>query len=164
MSFKSFDRSLDVNGIIPKDEPDHVKGIMDGISYIVKRNRYSGSLLGYVRVPKNHPWYKILSKRGYKPELRKSAFSWTRQQWAAKRTYSDLPCSEVHGGLTYSGRLGYKGYTCRGLWIGFDCNHYQDLSPSRQHSSLGGMYRDLSFVMRNIAIMVKEMKDAAHKS
>lgn len=89
-----------------------------------------GSLNGYVRVPRTHPWYR----KGYSEAL-----------------CNHLGCYEhtpemkisVHGGLTFSGELpGLNGY-----WFGFDCSHYGDYVPSiAVHGITDGVYRDESYV------------------
>lgn len=70
-------------------------------------------LCGYVKISETHQAYQI--------------------------PYSDLDVS-VHGGLTY-GRMAEAPFS--GYWIGFDCAHAEDFSPSL---GTGGIYRDLSYV------------------
>lgn len=71
-----------------------------GIECEVKRFENTGHWCGYVRIPDGHPWRHF------------------------PRSYDDLPV-EVHGGLTYRRDREEDGY-----WIGFDCGHAGDLTPS----------------------------------
>src|SRR6187399_997358 len=93
-------------------EPDRIEWRhASGLPCLIVRN-HMGSLCGYVGVPPEHPFY---------------------------RQHYDSPVTEnihAHGGLTYSD-------LCQGLichkpepgeerdiwWFGFDCGHYQDVSP-----------------------------------
>lgn len=89
-------------------EPDHEEfRSPEGLACIVHRNGL-GSWCGYVGVPPGHPWHG----KGY-----------------------DNVDAEVHGGLTYAERC--QGPICHVprpgesddvWWLGFDCNHSQDLS------------------------------------
>lgn len=62
---------------------------------------------GYVRVPKDHPWYEI-DYSGRHPHCCEA---------------SPESLITVHGGLTYSGRLSVEP---EGWWFGFDCAHLGD--------------------------------------
>lgn len=52
-------------------------------------------------------------------------------------------------------------------WLGFDCNHYQDLAPEMRHtmkrigSSYGsdGVYRDLSYVRSQVESLAAQLKE-----
>lgn len=92
-----------------QNEPDFKYFIYKDCICVVKRNYYSGALLGYVLVKKNSKFDKH---------------------------YDDLNFN-VHGGLTYSGDIYFKeelqdqnlnldDYNC----IGFDCAHSGDIMPA----------------------------------
>jgi len=69
------------------------------------RNEHTGTLCGYVGIPRGHKMYEVTYQ-----ELEKQ--------------YS-IP---VHGGLTYSGPLG-GGSVFDGWYFGFDTAHADDFSP-----------------------------------
>lgn len=84
------------------DEPwDIVTWVDEATGYECMLNRgYMGAWCGYVAVPREHPAYG--------------------------KHYDGIDVS-VHGGLTFAGanRYGKEGY----YYLGFDCNHCQDLAP-----------------------------------
>jgi hypothetical protein len=66
-----------------------------------------GYRCGYVKIPKNHPWYGV--------------------------HYNEIDI-EVHGGLTFSSLVGLDHpILSNGYWIGFDCMHSADL-PDRDEA------------------------------
>ncbi len=99
-----------------------------------------GHLCGYLKVPDGHPWLGL--------------------------SYSDIDCC-VHGGLTFK----------EDNWVGFDCAHAGD-SPRQDHpfvvqyaaqfpmlcGSYGGStYRDIAFVLRELALLYEQARSAARK-
>lgn len=155
---KTFDCTNDKSLVIPEDEPDHVKGYTrHGFQFVIKRNHWSGALLGYLRVPQGHPWYKSITGKRY---LRGNKLAWGRfkKYNCTRREYRGLPWVEVHGGITYADKLCYRGYALRGYWIGFDCAHYGDLVPSMEN--FGGSYKTLGFVLREIDQLSGQMNQA----
>lgn len=88
-------------------EPDHAEWIQEPSGYKcrIRRNEGTGTLCGYVGIPKEHRFWGI----GYE--------------------MSHVELSEievdVHGGLTYSAE-GDDGW----WYFGFDTNHYDDFSPA----------------------------------
>lgn len=62
-----------------------------------------GNLNGYVQLPYNHPW---IGKEGF-----------------------DVP-SDVHGGITFSGKIFFDPQEKEEWGIGFDCAHSRDIIPS----------------------------------
>lgn len=91
------------------NEPDRLQWVTHvGYHGLIVRNQ-QGSLCGYLGVPPGH-------------------------QWHGKR-YDEIAAS-VHGGLTYAGKCAYRichipapGETDDVWWVGFDCAHFQDISP-----------------------------------
>ena len=153
-----FDRSKDVNNVIPADEPDHVKGYTkEGFQYLIKRHPLAGSLLGYIRVPRGHKWYaELTTKRRVKGDP-KSFFLKYRKTHTRHGDYNKLMHVDVHGGLTYSGDMSMKGYALPGVWVGFDCAHSSDLCPG-YYRSFDSVYRDVAFVKREIDRLSEQMK------
>ena len=159
MNNYTFDRSRDEDKIIPDDEPDHVKGYTrHGFQFIIKRNRWSGALLGYIRVPKGHPWYKAVTGKRWMKPLKQFAYGRYRVFHMERWEYKRLEYVNVHRGLTYGGRMTYKNFKQRGWWIGFDCAHYMDLVPTMRDN--GGSYKDLKFVLNEIDGLSRQMKEA----
>lgn len=100
------------------NEPDKKQWLdaATGLPCLVVRNTHcTGSLCGYVGLPKSHPLY---GKDYYTPDV------------------------EVHGGLTFAGECQEVQNDCEGIchkvevgeddkvwWFGFDCAHGGDLCP-----------------------------------
>lgn len=141
-------------------EVDYEVDFYEGIMYFLDRKDF-GNWAGYVRIPEDHPLYKI-------------------------KDYDEIPV-EVHGGLTFAENkpaiwslrneedieklelFGGKNW----LWIGFDCAHYEDLIPY-----LGALeeaaginlrkfkfitrplktYRDINFARQECFSMIDQMK------
>ena len=163
MDKHTFDRSKDENKVIPEDEPDHVKGYTrHGFQFIIKRNFWSGALLGYIRVPKGHPWYKAVTGKRWMKPMKKLAWGRYKVFHMERWEYKHLTCVYVHGGLTYGGRMTYKNFKQRGWWIGFDCAHYLDLVPAMQN--FGGSYKNLKFVLEQIDLLSSQMAEAKSAS
>lgn len=89
-------------------EPDHAEWEQEvsGYKCRIVRNETSGTLCGYVGVPKEHRFWGISYNIDPDPEL------------------SDIS-DNVHGGLTYS-RLGDDGW----WYFGFDTAHLDDFAPT----------------------------------
>jgi hypothetical protein len=82
------------------DEPDRIDFEHRGINCLILRNGF-GALCGYCQIPEGHKYH------GKDPD--------------------NIPY-EVHGGLTFAGA--FERIASMDYWIGFDCNHSQDLTPS----------------------------------
>ena len=96
-----------------QDEPDDEQYQLDGYDCRIRRMEHTGHLNGYVRIPKEHPWFE--------------------------QDYGDLPL-EVHGGLTFAdhGWFDTPDRAAAEWWIGFDCHHLHDFARLRApHGSLG---------------------------
>lgn len=89
-----------------EDEPDHAEWVQEPSGYKcrIKRNEITGTLCGYVGIPKEHRFWGI----GY------------------EESHVELSEIEVdvHGGLTYSAE-GDDGY----WYFGFDTAHIDDFAP-----------------------------------
>lgn len=102
-----------------------------------------GTLCGYVRVPRDHALYRV---------------RYTRIE-------ERIGC---HGGLTFSGRPGTRRDAKRGHWFGFDCAHYNDITPAfttpehrRFGIGVGGVYRTLDYVRSECAALAMQLKTKA---
>ena len=91
-----------------EDEPDHAEWVqwISGYKCRISRNETTGTLCGYVGIPKEHRFWGISYNIDPDPEL------------------SDIS-DNVHGGLTYS-RQGEDGW----WYFGFDTAHLDDFAPT----------------------------------
>ena len=86
------------------DEPDRVLGRhVSGLYWLLKRGA-AGAWCGYVAVTQDHPAFR----HSYDHDI------------------LDTARMDVHGGLTFAGPwFGVDQY----WWFGFDCSHFNDLTP-----------------------------------
>ena len=126
-----------------------------GLPCLIKRN-HGGALCGYVGIPEGHPWYRM--------------------------DYDDTPL-HPHGGLTYASHcqdgpeeatichIPAPGEPDNVWWVGFDCAHVGDLSPSSESilRSVGfshhpgwptETYRSLAYVQAECREMAEEIQEA----
>lgn len=93
---------------------------------------WAGHWCGYVGVSKSHPLYET-------------------------EDYELFPT--VHGGITFISHCPLRD-NCVGLpnanllWIGFDCGHYGDMSPSYLSR---GTYRDIDYVVSEILSLIDQL-------
>ena len=89
-----------------EDEPDHAEWVQEPSGYKcrIKRNSTTGTLCGYVGIPKEHRFWGV----GYDRDGELSDIS-----------------ENVHGGLTYSAQ-GDDGW----WYFGFDTAHADDFAPT----------------------------------
>ena len=89
-----------------EDEPDHAEWVQEPSGYKcrIKRNEITGTLCGYVGIPRDHRFWGE-TYNGNNEEL-----------YAIE--------DDVHGGLTYSS-IGKDGW----WYFGFDTNHADDFAP-----------------------------------
>lgn len=126
-------------------EPDKRQWLDDAtqLPCLIVRNNM-GALCGYVGVSKGHPWFG----EGY------------------DEVYDLADGLEVHGGLTFAGPCQTGGKICHVVeegedddvwWLGFDCAHAGDYSPTANVDlrmmntfldgfSAGETYRDMDYV------------------
>ena len=102
-----------------EDEPDHAEWTQEvsGYKCRIMRNEITGSLCGYVGIPREHRF------------------------WGTEyNTHDELDdiSDNVHGGLTYS-REESDGW----WYFGFDTNHLDDFAPKMVEYWLGRGYEDL---------------------
>ena len=112
------------------NEPDKAQWVDEatGLDCLAVRNMGGGFWCGYVGVPPGHP--------------------------AHGKGYDDVAWADVHGGLTYADAC--RGPVCHipelgrpndVWWLGFDCGHVGDFSPSSNsfvgHPIMGKFHREL---------------------
>jgi hypothetical protein len=126
------------------NEPDKIQWLDKETRFpcLIVRNPHLGALYGYVGVDKNHP--------------------------AFGRDYNDIDVS-VHGGLIYSTfcqetehgicHLVEEGEDDNTYWLGFDCAHFGDYSPSLTMFDSIGEYRTIDYVKNEVANLAKQLKN-----
>lgn len=123
-------------------EPDHEEWTDEatGLRCVLHRVDWGGFLCGYVGVPDEHPAHGT----GYD------------DLYTEGEEYGPA----VHGGLTYAASTA-PGCDAQGFWwFGFDCTHYQDLTPSSIASGfpiVNEVYRDVDFVRQETAHLAAQM-------
>ena len=102
-------------------------GTYKGIEYIVFLNDHLGTFCGYIRLPNNHKFVKLLSKK-----------KWFRLDRNCPRHYHydyDAVPLGCHGGLTFGTRITkqimpkYPQGFSEGWWVGWDYAHAGDFVP-----------------------------------
>jgi hypothetical protein len=141
-----------------QDEPDkeQFSDPETGFPCLVKRNSF-GALCGYVGVAAGHPWYE--------------------------KDYDDVD-ADVHGGLTYSNfcqddiieshsicHVPDEGEPEKVWWLGFDCGHYDDVSPQmeslhyftpRSDDLFPRVYKTFGYVKAECALLARQAMAAEH--
>jgi|SRR5690606_13170249 len=118
-----------------QNEPDDLRFEHLGFLCILKRIPLHGCWCGYVRIPDLHPWFT-----------------------------DDLDTSNilVHGGITFTGHLpGEPKEECY-IFVGFDCAHGGDLSPtwSRGPFEGRGTYKDIKYATQEIKSLASQACEA----
>lgn len=118
-----------------QEEPDYANWTDEatGLQCLIVRSEGSGALCGYVGVEKHHPAYGL--------------------------SY-DSVTADVHGGLTYSGpcqgRICHVGQTDDIWWLGFDCAHIGDLTPT-DRTRAPTIYRDFAYVKAEVQSLAHQL-------
>lgn len=134
-----------------QDEPDKIQWVDEAtdLDCLMVRHPRSGHWCGYVGVTEGHP--------------------------AFERFYEDVDVS-VHGGLTFARACDETAPEGTGVchipepgrpdhvwWLGFDCAHFQDLSPAYAARYSGWpmveseVYRDRAYVEAEIADLARQL-------
>ncbi len=123
-----------------QSEPDRVEWNAHGLPCLMVRHARSGHWCGYAAVSPGHP--------------------------AFEKGWDDIDV-RVHGGVTYTEHC--EGSVCHVpapgapdnvWWIGFDCNHCDDLSPSageRYYFGRGQQYREANYVKRETECLARQL-------
>lgn len=114
------------------DEPDRVVFDHKGYRCAILRVETAGHLCGYVKIDSSSKLYKM--------------------------DYGDIHKKydiNVHGGLTFSDPLSYKGLN--DFYIGFDCRHMIDLAPFSIDFGPGSIYRGIEYVENQIKQLVDQI-------
>lgn len=152
------------------NEPDY-KRWRDGetqLQCLILRADSTGALCGYVRLPKN------LAKKMIRHRRKFAFFSSTGRVYRrAGYDMQALKGLDVHGGLTYSGPVTtrFRGKE-RGVWVGFDCAHFNDLTPIldevMKRNGAGALmtqrvctYRSFEYVTNEVHSLARQIKEIA---
>jgi hypothetical protein len=122
------------------DEPDKKQWEDTETKYpcLIVRNNL-GNLCGYVGISKSHPMFE--------------------------KDYDSIDVT-CHGGLTYASKCYHN--ICHVVseneddniwWLGFDCAHYNDLSPHLKMFNREGIYRDFNYVENECTNLAKQLKE-----
>ncbi len=153
------------------DEPDKVQMLHkeSGLDCLIVRAPL-GALCGYVGVTEGHPFFNV----DYGACTLKPACG---EPYCEHTPESIL---QVHGGITFSNmcqedrehgvcHTPLPGRSDKVFWLGFDCNHFDDLAPFMAQLDLdrlgrGQQYRAIDYVKNEIeqlAQQLADMKEAA---
>ena len=146
------------------NEPDY-KRWRDGktqLQCLILRAGSTGALCGYVRLPRSLA--KVMGTAGRRSEP--DEFGCRYPAYGAP-VFRDI---SVHGGLTYSGAIRTKKRGAeRGIWVGFDCAHWGDLTPALdEYLPFRGQvtrevhtYRDINYVTEQVRYLAQQIKELA---
>ena len=157
------------------NEPDTHSGCAYGLPFHMQRN-FSKAWCGYVAVPEHHPHFGL----NYSDQV--EVLEWESVKIggqspislliAASRESEDNLSLDVlydaPGGLTWARDRLPGGRPDGYWWFGFDCSHYNDLSPKDIFSSFSGYpydlfegrtYRDFNFVHRACFRLASQLSD-----
>ena len=152
-------------------EPDKIQWIDEATDQdcLIVRG-LSGALCAYVGVKPSHPWHG----KGYAQCTLPIACG---ESWC---NHSVGSLVGVHGGVTFTNKCQDVDDECEGVchrpvagredhvwWIGFDCAHYNDVSPgyaALMSRELGGPsmfgdgeYRDVAYVVAQVRTLAEQL-------
>lgn len=125
------------------NEPDKAQWIAHGLDCLIVRGPHGG-LCGYVGIPESHP--------------------------AFGKGYDDVSVEHAHGGLTFAARCEPNANEEQDIchrhdvaanavvwWLGFDCAHCTDVSPSYERNNGDRIYRTFEYVKECCENMAQEL-------
>ena len=119
------------------NEPDKITWFFPqhNLMAMIVRHPLLGHLCGYVGLPNNHPLYGVSID---------DAPGYVHGHW----TYADYCDDHIcHKALPDEPNKVY--------WLGFDCAHYNDLSPGLPYTQ--GTYKNIYYVANEIAQVLEEL-------
>ena len=162
------------------NEPDHVEGCAYGLPFYMQRN-YSKAWCGYVGVPEHHPHFGL----NYSAEV--EVLNWESIKLggqspislfiaASRESENNISLDVLYdapGGLTWAANRKPSFRPDGYWWFGFDCQHYNDLSPKDVFQSFsdypwnifetgsaeGRTYRTADFVRRACFKLASQLSD-----
>ena len=143
-----------------------------GLTCHVLRN-FNKALCGYVKIPEGHPLFGV----EYNQAVPESLEAVARAVEGGKLGKRSIVCLviggysgdliDVHGSVTFSGKIGEDSFLPKGFWWGFDCAHSRDFAPAyarlqstKTHPNLweGMIYRDLPYVIAECESMAEQLQ------
>lgn len=113
------------------NEPWYIEWEVNNIKCVIHRRIDAGFLYGYIGLPKNHAYFGLNSE--------------------------EFPI-EVDGGWNYAENEAYfKQGNFDYWWLGFDCNHGDDVNPSQTYNSPSATYKTVYYVAEQLMEIVKEL-------
>lgn len=152
-----------------EEEPNAKVFMVGGLKGLILRNPLTGALCGYVRIPRGKLTRRLkkhgrIPKKPLKPfgEMDAALFRSSLFSKLRRKVMYDHPVVrglEVHGGLTFSGKPQHLKAK-RGLWLGFDCAHCDDLMPYMLYFGVipPGEYRTMEYVEDQVRELAKQVK------
>jgi hypothetical protein len=130
-------------------EPDWAAWTDDysGYSCAAQRNS-SGAWCGYVLIEDTHPINEARQRPDYDDD---------NLSFGGNLTSGDPVWLECHGGVTWHGPLTMPEAELSGTFVGFDCSHAGDRSPT--HTWAGGTYCDLDYVVLEVTNMAEQIRE-----
>lgn len=161
------------------DELDYVEAVTR-LPCRLWRNRM-GVWCGYVGVFRGHPFFgtdynecrcprRPQGRRQYgaRRVRGRDKFHARRHKWSCPHSIEAL--LEVHGGVTYTGPRKEALHSKQAWYIGFDCGHYNDISPGleallaslpgrdKPFESFGGTYRTVDYATTECMVLAHQLR------
>lgn len=150
-------------------------GLRAVVVICLRENGTKSHRCGYVEVPKGNPLHGVkynqphaslkkfargdfeIGKRGAILALTAGVHA---EEGDVVRCSPDVAFN-VHGGLTYSGGVGYPA-PGDGWWFGFDCAHCDDgfIDPDEHHQHFNGPERTLRYCVSECEDLATQIKQA----
>ena len=112
-----------------------------GYTCAIKRNG-GGAWCGYVYAPEDHPvHFRDVDMDEYQTDL----------------TIGNPVWFDVHGGVTWHGKMDVQEGRAEGMAVGFDCAHSQDLIPGWKCGN--GEYRSASYAIGEVRKLAKQIHE-----
>lgn len=165
--------SLTYKRLIPFfNEPDYWKSCAYGLPFYMKRN-WSKAWCGYVGVPKHHPHFelnysdRIIADRNSILIKDQSPISIFLEAAAPEDERVSLDfLYDCPGGITWAENHAAGESPDGYWWFGFDCSHYNDLSPRdiieeglNNKNWRPGTYKDFKWVHGKIVHLASQLSD-----
>lgn len=152
------------------NEPDKFEWEHKGFACVIVRHSSTGSLCGYVGIPKEHIWHG----KGYNDQVPWDNLE-THKLDIDKMGVVACFCAGInsdiengllsiglilkaHGGITYAKANDEYPSKNNGLWwFGFDCGHAGDLSPYVDYVLRDSIYRDFEYVKKDVNCLAEQL-------
>lgn len=154
------------------NEPDIVRSCAFGLPIVLVRNSFK-AWCGYVGVPAHHPHYglsygdTLANFDTSKVLVQKQSPISLFLAMAGEGSDISIDCLyNVHGGITYATDHPPLFPRDGHWWFGFDCSHYQDLSPKdiieahlENDHWRPGAYRTMEYALAEARSLASQLSD-----